>query len=113
MEGVSWRWRWSRSQWRQRQSPSHLHLLHHILHIHHVDVLDALRLELRPPLLDELFPHLLAELVRGQGAIRVVLLAPLGTDALGDLLASAALRKLAQDEGEALGEVRLADAGHG
>ena len=39
-------------------SPSHLHLLHHILHLHHVDVLDALRLELRAPLLDELLAHL-------------------------------------------------------
>ena len=66
------------------------------------------------PARGELLAHLLAELVRGQRAIRIVLLAPLGTDALGDLLASAALAELAQDEREALGEVRLAGAGdHG
>ena len=66
------------------------------------------------PARDELLAHFLAELVRGQRPVRVVLLAPLGTDALGDLLASAALRKLAQHEREALGEVRLAGAGdHG
>ena len=50
-------------------SRRHLHLLHHILHLHHVDVLDALRLELRPPLLDELFPHLYMGMWGGRCAI--------------------------------------------
>ena len=66
------------------------------------------------PARDELLAHLLAQLVRGQRPIRVVLLAPLGPHPLGDLLASSALGELAQDEREAFGEVRLEDAGdHG
>ena len=59
--------------------------------VHHAHVL-ALASELRARLVGELVARLLAELLHAKHALGVVLLAPLGTHALGELLAAAALR---------------------